>query len=69
MNDNPINIESDSEGRIPYSLKRGMKSESHSLSHVNGDFESKVISLIDDSEMEAVSGDSFYKIDSSNNSL
>lgn len=58
MSDNPINIESDSEGDISSSSKRIMEPELHSLSSVNGDFKLETISLTDDSEIEIVFGDS-----------
>lgn len=69
MSDNIINIESDSEGNISPSSKRGMESESHSLSFINGNFGSEIISLIGNSEVEGVFRDSFSKISSSSDSL
>lgn len=51
MTDNPINTKSDLEDNIYSSLKRRMKHGSHSLSYVCGDFESKIITLVDNFEM------------------
>lgn len=45
-----------------------MESESYSLSSENKDFRLEIISLIDDSEMEGVSRDSFFKRHSSSDS-
>lgn len=49
--------------------KRELEYELHSISSINGDFESEIISLIDDSKMEGVSRDSFYERASSSDSL
>lgn len=59
MTYNLIIIESDFEGNTFSSSKRGMESKSYSLYFDNGDFESGIISLIDDFKMEGVSGDFF----------
>lgn len=58
MSYNLIILESDSEGNTS-SSKRGMESKPYSLYFDNGDFESGIISLIDDLKMEGVSWDLF----------
>lgn len=52
MSGNHIIIESDLEGSVSSSSKRGMKSKSHSFPSTNGDSESRVIILSEDSKME-----------------
>lgn len=55
INDNPIIIEGDSKGSVSSSsLRRGLESQSHSLSSINRDFKSEIIPLIGDLEMEGM---------------
>lgn len=58
MNNNPIVIESDSEGSVSSPLRRGMEFESHSISSIYEDFKPKIIPLIDNSEVESSFGES-----------
>lgn len=58
MNDNPIIIESDLEGSVSSSLRKGIKSELHSFSSIDGGFKLEIIHLVDDSKMEGTSGES-----------
>ena len=58
MNGNPIIVESYLKGSVPSYSNMGIESESHSFPFVSGDFESKVIILSDDSDMEKSYGES-----------
>lgn len=60
MNDNSINIERErSRGSASSSLRRRMESESHFLPSISRDFELEITSMVEDSKIKWVLGDSF----------
>lgn len=69
MSDNSINIESDLEGSASSSSERRVEHKLCHLPYESGDFESEIISPIDDYETEGVFGDPFFEKASSNYSL
>lgn len=56
MSDNSIIVESYLKGSVSSFIKKGMKSKLNFVPSINGDFESEVILLSDDSERHGVSG-------------
>lgn len=62
MSDNPIIVESDLEGSVSSSSKKGVKSESHSFPYISECFELGIITLSDDSSMEDLSGESLSDV-------
>lgn len=58
MKDDPIIIESDLEGSVSSSLRKGIEYESRSFSSINGDFKLEIIPFIDDSKMKGTSRES-----------
>lgn len=54
MSGNPIIIERNSEGSVSSSLKKGMKSESHSFPSISGDSKLEIVILSDDLEMDGL---------------